>query len=122
MEKAIGEGEQGVCDGFEGVAEVRDNCMDQWEGVDHLVERRLPRSTYHRGSSNLNGLTADEVIAPYRNWHHCDCDYVLWLLCAEVPDREARWLGVASTVAEVDLREHYLAWTRVVRQREKILD
>jgi len=91
-----------VRDGFEGVAEVHGNCIDQGEEVDRLVERRLLRSAYHRGSLNLNDLTADEVIAPYQNWHHCDYDYVQWLLGADVSDREARWLGVASTVAGVD--------------------
>jgi len=97
-----------VCGGFEGAVEVRGNCI-QGEGVDRLVERRLPRSTYHRGSSNLNDLTADEVIALYQNWHHCDCDYVPWLLGAGVSDRGARWFGAASTVAGVDWREQYLA-------------
>ena len=90
LEKAIGEGEQSACGGFDDAVEVLGNCIDQGEGVGHLVERRLPRSTYHRGSSNLNDLTADEVIAPYQNWHHCDCDYAPWLLGAEVSDREAR--------------------------------
>lgn len=107
--KAIGEGEWGVCGGFEGVVEVQGDCIDQGEGVDRHMKRRSPRSTYHRGWSNLNGLTADEVIALYQNWRHCDCDYVRWLLGVEVSDREARWLEVALTVVGVDGRERYLA-------------
>lgn len=76
LERVIEEDEPGVCGGFEGAAEVRGNYIGRREGVGHRVERRSPQSTSHQCSSNLNGSMADEVIAPYRNWHHCDCDCV----------------------------------------------
>ena len=86
--KVSGVGERGAYGAFEGGAEVRDNCIDRGEGVDHHVERRMPRSAYHRGSSSLNGWTVDEAISPYQNWHHCGCGYVPWLLGVKGPDRE----------------------------------
>ena len=71
---------------FEGAVGVWGNRIDQGEEVGHRAERRSLRSTSHRGSSNLNGSTADVVIDPDQNWHHCDCDYVSFL--GGVSDRE----------------------------------
>jgi hypothetical protein len=109
LERANEEGELGVCGGFEGVAEVQGSHIDQGVEVDHRAERRSPQSTYRRGSSSLNDLTAGEAIGPYQNWHRCDCDDVSRLLVAEVPDREPQWLGAALTAVAADGRERYLA-------------
>jgi len=98
-----------VCGGFEGVAEVRDSCIDQGEEVGHRAERRSPRSTYHRGSLSLNGLMGDAVIDPCRNLRHCDYDGVPRLLGAEVSGHGMRWFGVALTVVVVGGRERCLA-------------
>ena len=91
----IGEVEWDVCDGFEGVVEVRDSCIDRREGVGHREQRRWLRSTYRRGSSSLSGWTACEVIVPCQGWRYSDCDCALWLLGGEATDREMRYVGVA---------------------------
>ena len=97
-----------MCGGVEDVGEVQGSCIGQGEEVDRRAERRSPRSTYHRGSLSLNGLTGDGVIDPYQNLRHCDCDDVSWLLGVEVLGG-MRFVGAALTVAGVDGRERYLA-------------
>ena len=98
-----------MCGGFGGVGEAQGSCIDQGEEVDRRAERRLPRSTYRRGLSSLNGLTGDGAIDPCQNLRHCDCDDVSWLLGVVVSGHGMSLFGAVLTVVAVDGRERYLA-------------